>query len=152
MKLSEYLSLLPSAHGDKPKLRAFLTSVLTQVNDLDALRGLRESSFDPFNAVGEQLDTLGSLLGVERDKLEDADYRLVLLGRIAHRVWDGRLSTLRELLPVLFPAYPFSVTDEEGMHLRVTAPATLTSTQKRLLENHLLVPKPLGVSVTYVYT
>lgn len=64
--LSYYLALLTSEYQNAPSLKAYLTFLLTPVDDLNACLGALNAAFDVDTAVGVQLDVIGQLVGANR--------------------------------------------------------------------------------------
>ena len=70
------LTLLPEQFKRKENFEAFVTAFVNVVQDTeDMLQALWQGRFLD-NAIGSQLDGLGSIVGEERGSLEDDDYRV----------------------------------------------------------------------------
>ncbi|NIQ91012.1 MAG: hypothetical protein GWM98_04680 [Nitrospinaceae bacterium] len=80
--VAEGLGQLIEVLKDKPKIRKFLTVFLNQIQDLEDafLELLIDRALD--EAVGAQLDGLGSIVGEFREGRNDTDYRLAIRVRI----------------------------------------------------------------------
>jgi hypothetical protein len=77
------LARLPEQFKDKPNIAAFLNAINMQCDELEvAFRQLLlERGVD--NAVGDQLDVIGRIVGQERAGLLDDDYRRYIRARIS---------------------------------------------------------------------
>src|SRR6478672_8469264 len=64
--VTKYLNLLTSQYKTKPKIVAWLASVLQYIADAKALVDDLNNNFDIDTAVGPQLDALGTLIGASR--------------------------------------------------------------------------------------
>ena len=121
MQLSDYLSLIPSNHADKPNYKAFLTAVLTQVLDLAPLVQSMTTAFNPATAVGPWLDALAVQTGITREPGEtDTSLRSRLFATILSNHWPGTNESLIALLADLFPDASFN--DLQNMKVSVSDP------------------------------
>ncbi len=114
--LPDYLSLFTSAVREKPRFMALASAVLSQAADLLSLvqNGFPEA-YALESATGNQLDTLGALLGVPRPSasVSDADYRFLLRARIAAHHWDGTNGSLPAVLARAFSGMDAAMTDNQ---------------------------------------
>jgi hypothetical protein len=97
-----YLSLLTSEYRNSPKLNALLRLLLQKYQDISNTQAVLDMAFDLDNAIGNQLDFLGVIVGVSRQMRQpvqvgtvtytsfpDYAYRLLLKLQIAQNSWDG---------------------------------------------------------------
>lgn len=158
--IERYLALLTSQHGGKQLLVAWLTALLTKLDDVTASASALTAAFDLDAAVGLQLDILGQILGVGRTVsfqpsggagpvLDDATYRLVLRARIARNQWDGTLGAIQELWANLFGAVPayLILVDNQDMTMTAVVIGLADPIQQDLVTNGYVVPKPAGVGL-----
>lgn len=158
MELNDYLSLIPPMNHDQPRFKAFLSAILTQVMDLDALRRSLQTSFSLEDAEGAQLDILGRLTGVSRILpfeptstsriLSDEDFRLLIRAAILRAHWTGVTGDYRDFVDALFEAEYVTVSDNLDMSVTITAPDAFSDAAKEMLSAGLLIPVPPGVSLT----
>lgn len=153
--ITRYLNLITSEHSDKPKFRAMMTNILDKIDigvDID-----RE--FDIDNAVGVQLDIIGTILGLSRvltfqpsdgasAVLNDNDYRSLLYAKIVLNQWDGSMETLTDALLKLDTSLYFIIKDNQDMSLNITVVGT-DQLKKELISNGYVIPKPAGVRINY---
>ena len=122
MTLNDYLSLIPSAHSDKPRFVAFLTAVLTQSLDLLPLIQSLTTAFNPETAEGLQLDALATQLSISRVPDEsDASLRARLKTSILSSHWRGTNESLFALLQTLLPDAAY--TDNCDLSVTVSDPS-----------------------------
>ena len=140
--LSDYLSLFTSAVREKPRFVALASAVLSQAADLLSLvqTGFPEA-YALESAAGNQLDTLGELLGVPRPSasVTDADYRFLLRARIAANHWDGTNGSLPAVLALAFPGMDASLIDNQD------GTVTLSLSGDAPFPPEELFPVPAGV-------
>jgi len=85
----------------KPKLAAFLTAFVNQLQELEAVFfDLMEDRWLD-TAVGAQLDGLGEIVGVERLGLDDTDYRAAIRAKIRFNLSSGTIPDNTTILPLL---------------------------------------------------
>lgn len=90
--------------GNQPRLQALLLSFM------DRLQSLEDVSIDvlagrwPLTAVGDQLDTVGAIVGQARGEMVDAQYRLFIAAKILVNQSTGCTADIGEILAVM--GYP----------------------------------------------
>lgn len=162
MAINNYLNLITSQHKTKPNFMSWLSTNLNLVNDPILVMNNTITSFDINNAVGPQLDTIGLILGVSRTVnfqptdasspvLTDSMYRLILLSRVIRNQWDGTISGLQTLWNNIFPQYYLIIKDNENMSLNVLVLGPSTVLQQNLISNGYIVPRPMGVNISYSF-
>ncbi len=115
MDINEYLDLIPTENS-KPieengvqktsKFMRFLEAVLSPIMDLQSTV-TNSRAHSARSAVGEQLDMVGSIIGVPRalpyipssgnPNMTDSEYLLALQLRIAQESWDGKNESAAEI-------------------------------------------------------
>ena len=146
---------------DQPRFTDFLSAVLSQALDMDALRQSLLTSFSLDTATGAQLDILGRLTGTSRilpfeptsvDRtLSDTDFRLLIRATILRSHWTGLTSAYPAIVSALFPDDTITVSDNMDLSVTITAPSTLPAAVKEMLSHGLLIPVPPGVSLTCTF-
>jgi hypothetical protein len=162
LPLGYYLGLLTSQYRNSPKWNAFLTLLLRKLDDVSQCLVQMEQSFDLDNALGPQLDAIGSIVGASRTVpfqptgglnpvLGDADYLVYLKARASQNQWDGTIDGLQAVWQTLFSGGTIIIAD----HLNMTATIFLTGSFSPIMEqmivNGLIVPRPQGVRYDYVF-
>ncbi len=101
--VAEGLDSLVEQFRRQPKILAFLTSFLNQIQDAEnaAFELIDERTLA--TAVGVQLDGLGSIIGLARGGLTDDQYRLRLQAQILVNRSSGTIPQLLEIIALLDP-------------------------------------------------
>ena len=112
-------------------------------------------------AEGDQLDILGELLGVSRyldfdlteggSALDDDNYRVLLKAKVIKNHWDGKIGSLYLSWRTIFPTGKIVVQDNQDMTMTVILVGSFSQTIVDLITNGLVVPKPEGVGINYIY-
>ena len=110
--VNEGLARLIEQYKESPNLRAWISSYLKQVQDLEnAIWEVINLRFLP-NAFGHQLDVLGKLVGLEREGLSDDLYRgainLQIRINLSHGTPIDVLVVARLLLGQAYPTIEYS--------------------------------------------
>jgi len=82
--------------------------------------------------------------------LSDAAYRQLLLAKAASNIWDGSIPGLNAILRILFPGQVAYVTDGQDMTMTYTFDFQLSPVQAAIVMNTNVLPRPCGVSATFV--
>lgn len=82
--------------------------------------------------------------------LTDTAYRQLLLAKAASNIWDGSIPGLNAILRMLFPGQVAYVTDGQNMTMTYTFAFQLTPVQASIVMNTNVLPRPCGVSATFV--
>jgi hypothetical protein len=156
--IQRYLSLITSEHADKPNFIAWLTAMLTLGADSADCAASMNDALDIDQAVGDQLDIVGGLVGVSRTVafqptggvspvLDDDTYRLAIRAKIAKNQWDGTIVDIQSIWTQLFGAVPIYLALRDNQDMTMTAIVIgMTDTIQQDLASHgYFVPKPEGV-------
>jgi len=160
--LAYYVGLLTSEYRLAPNLNAWLTALLSPLNDTTTMITGMTEAFDLGNAEGEQLDVLGAIVGVGRTVnfqpsggvspiLNDATYTLLIQATIANNQWDGTESALYPIWAQLFPGGSITIVDNQNMTCDIVLTGTFTSIIRDLITHGYIVPRPEGVLYNYVF-
>jgi hypothetical protein len=158
---AQMLSRLVSQYADKTRFRAFLTDIAAVPNNLEAAFAAIGEAIDPTTATGEQLDLCGGLVGASRtlpsgDTLSDAEFRVLVLAKIARNKCKGTVPDMHAALMFLFGNPDVQVVDTGGMAMEAQIGRLLTTDEKSVLSiasgDSLtpggILPKPSGVRLT----
>ena len=155
--ITEYTGLITSQYRRATNFLAWLTASLQMLDDLDVLSTeMLTKSFDLDNAVGDQLDLLGDILGQQRHlpfdptdgsdpELPDELYRGILRFKIGVNSWDGQVGTIHYLWNQLFPEVALDFDDNQDMSCTITFTGYLPRLVTDMINNDLLLPRPEGV-------
>jgi hypothetical protein len=107
--VQQALQRLLQQYKGKARIEGFYTSFVEQIQDLedaiyalDAGRQLYNGTSTP--AVGEQLDQIGTIVGISRNGLSDAEYLLFIFGKIAENFSDSTIPTILSVIGYVFQA------------------------------------------------
>lgn len=154
-----YADLITSEHRDKPKFRAVVELLVSGLTDGMKVLGSMPVLYQFNNALGEQLDRVGSWIGLSRFvlvpslgtvELSDSDYRLLLTSKIAANHFDGSFSQYQQILSGLFVGFGFTLVAVDNMDMSIdiyVVGASPTPLQLALMQSGYLPPKPEGVRI-----
>lgn len=142
-----------------PKLRAFLTAILQQSDDLETAANGFDDILDPTIMTGANLDVIGRIVGVSRvlqtnitlpggivtNVLDDTEYRLVIASKIAKNSSHGNDEEILDSLAQLFQTNFVNIDDHGKMQFTVAIGRLLTDTEIAIITQLDLLPRPAGV-------
>jgi hypothetical protein len=160
--IDHYKGLVISQYQNSPKFMAWLESLLSILNDASACIASIDAAFDIDQAVGDQLDTLGDIVGFKRTVpfdpsnnvspiLDDFNYRRVLKFQIGINKWDGQIASIQTLWNSLFPEGTVSILDNQDMSIDITFASSLPSIIQDMITQGLLIPRPEGVLTNFTF-
>jgi len=82
-------SRLLSQWQDKPNMSGLVKSIMQSIQEIEDTLTQIKDNMNIFDAVGEQLDIIGKLVGLERAGMDDATYRAEILKQISINRSDG---------------------------------------------------------------
>jgi|SRR6185312_2939725 len=82
--------------------------------------------------------------------LSDDAFRTLILAKAAANIWDGSIPGLNSILRLLFPGAASYVQDNQNMTMTIVLGFTPSAVQQSILFNTGVLPRPAGVSVSYV--
>lgn len=157
--IDTYRKLLTSEYRHSPKLINWLLWLLNEGTTYTTFIQTFISAFDLDNAAGQQLDTIGRLVGVKRlltfvpaggesPLLEDDTYRMLIKATIIKNTWKGKLEDLYSAWRTVFPNTKlFQIQDLQDMTFNVIIAGAFTSLERELITNGYIIPKPEGVRI-----
>ena len=157
--IDTYRKLLTSEYRHSPKLISWLLWLLNEGTSYTNFIQMFVKAFDLDVAVGDQLDTIGRLVGVKRllefipsggesPLLDDETYRFLIKATIIKNTWKGRLEDLYSAWRVLYPESKlFQIQDLQDMTFNVIIAGDFSSLQKELISKGYIIPKPEGVRI-----
>ncbi len=153
--IEEYLSIITSEHREQPKYMAVLSAYLETLQHVLNILNAWNEHFHLEDAVGNQLDLLGEIVGRRRvlnfqpegysARLDDENYRLILKAKILQNQWDGTIAGMQALFQSIFPDQTLVLIDNQDMTMRATVVGLADSLQVQLLNHGYILPKPEGV-------
>ena len=157
--IDSYRKLLTSEYRHSPKLTNWLLWLLNAGTTYTTFIQMFVKAFDLDVAEGQQLDTIGRLVGVKRllefipsggesPLLDDETYRFLIRATIIKNTWKGKLEDLYSAWGVLYPETKlFQIQDLQDMTFNVIIAGDFTSLQKELISKGYIIPKPEGVRI-----
>lgn len=82
--------------------------------------------------------------------LSDDAFRTLIYAKAASNIWDGSIPGLNRILRLLFPGAPIYVEDNQNMTMTIVLGFAPSPVQQSILFNTGVLPRPAGVSVSYV--
>lgn len=179
MANEKYLRLITSEHATKPLYMAYVAAFLDMLNAAENCLLSFNEIFNAFkelpdtvdtsnpepgsklSTVEDQLDKLGSLLGLSRalpvvdpdipTLLDNETFQKIIRSKILADHWDGTNNGLRQIMEIIFPDLSYEVIDNQDMSYTISIlnPAA-TDQEIALLFNGFILPKPSGVLVNYI--
>lgn len=143
MNTAEYLAeLIPSPNSLQPLFTAWVSTFIQLGVDIQTVLNSMPADFSIDDAVGNQLDVLGQILGVSRQVdfdpgggatsiLTDDYYRVALKARIILNQWKGTKDEIYDFWAIYLPEYPVLILDNQDMSMSVLVigmPNDLTGT------------------------
>jgi len=124
------LQRLLQQYKGRPLIAGFYTAFVKQIQDLedsgDRIQpGLQIWDGTTTPAIGAQLDLIGRIVGIARNGLDDAQYILVIFGKIAENFSDDTIQSVLSVVGYLFQAQKILVQEiyPAGLYIQVLEPA-----------------------------
>ena len=155
MNADQYVNLITSQHRNAPK---FVAWVRFLVSLFDTNIGSETiASYDLKTAQGNQLNTVGTLAGIKRNvlgdetPLNDTMYRRVIRAKIVKNQFSGQQGSLSDIWTTVFGSdLGIEVRDNQDMTMSIDLTGSDYSAEMMgLLLGGYIVPKPLGVGISY---
>lgn len=143
---------LISAFSGRPKIEALLESVVTELQELEAV--FYSLIYHRFlgTAQGEALDFIGSIVGEKRSGLDDEAYRGYIRARVQTNLSNGEPERIIFILKSITNAslVQYSQQGPASVSLGFIPESPLFPFEQQRLYNHLEDALPSGVSLTLV--
>jgi hypothetical protein len=163
MQAEKYLSMVTSAHVTKARYMAWLKVLFDTIAAYGSLAAGFPGSFSVDSAVGEELDWVGSMVGVSRvleysselvptGRLSDEEFRGFIKAKVLMNSWDGRNESLPILWQIAYPNINLKYIDNQDMTMTVYLDGNISDIMSEMIQMGMLVPIPTGVDVEYVIT
>lgn len=156
-----YINLIPPPNRIAPKFMLWYLANIQIYLDYLNFTSVFIQAFFIQQAVGKQLDIIGTILGVSRivtfvptletdsPTLSDSNYRIVLLAKIMQNQWRGTKQEVYNFWSQFFPDKPLIIKDNQDMSMTVQVVGMAEGIQLDLVNNGYIVPKPAGVRINY---
>lgn len=106
---ADALARVRAQYKSQPGFLSVLNALCVQIQQLeDAAYAMDAARQVSVNTYGQQLDNLGSLVGVDRNGLTDSNYYLLILATIADNFSDTTMPEILNIVQTLYqPTYVF---------------------------------------------
>lgn len=152
--VSQGLGRLLAQFQGQPNFAGVLSSLLTQVQEIEVMFIALINERYLSTAVGAQLDGIGRVVGELRLGRSDTDYRAVLSGRIRANRANGRVEDIHALFTILLPGFSFTWTQSAGpaaFSYEIDQALTASDPSAAVLDAQLQVAKGAGIGASLVY-
>ena len=151
-----YTDLIPSKNYVKENYMRYVEMVLRLSVNLGTMLDDMDFAFEIDNAAGDQLDTIGELVGLKRllsfvptEKtrlMDDDEYRAMLKIKIGRNVWDGTNQGAIELYKkVLLDKAQIYITDNQDMSVYLHIEGTIAHRLAEIISSTDGLVVPAGV-------
>lgn len=159
----KYLKLITSEYYTKPKFYSFVETFLNETDSCEDIMYSFNNLFNLENASGDQLDKIGTAVGIGRSLptqnadipsiLPDSLFRMVIKAKIAKNHWDGTRKGMERCMELIFPDAPYEIVDNQDMSIKVAIIfPTITAAETAIITEGFIIPKPIGVRINYDIT
>lgn len=157
--IQRYLDNIESQHQSAPKYMATVTALLKKLDDAHTVIRDMPRAFSLESAVGNQLDVLGRLVGIDRrhayipgvnspELLDDEAYRAVLRAQIVRNQWDGTAENFREIWNATLGAeMKATMKDNQNMSVDIDIINDVDDTLVSMIMHGEYLPKAMGVQI-----
>lgn len=156
-----YQGLLTSLYKDSTNFNAWLKAVLDKGQDISIFLDSASFAFSIGAARGDQLDRLGSFLGISRTLpfqpsggvdpvLSDQGYTTLLRARIYAKQYRGQRGQIYSWWPTVFPSTKIVLFDQQNMTVIVRISGLTSTLWQEIISNHLVIPE--AQAVRYIYS
>lgn len=152
-----YLNGIESQHSSKPRFMQHLTEILEKIDGATGAATDMSIAFYVEEAVGNQLDILGKLIGITRTitipgsdyygvTVDDEQYRALLYAKIFANRWDGTIEMFHQIWnETLGKMMDASYIDNQDMTVDIIVNGIVSAFLLNLIPKGQLIPKPMGV-------
>ena len=144
---AQALDRLREQYKNKPQLIALINSWNGQIQELEEVLYGLSTSRSINTATGYQLDLLGELLGKNREGRSDADYRIVLLAKVAQNISRGTPEDVIGVFKILTSSSQVQLSDGYNGEVYLLADHPLTQDQINTILREMDSVVPAGVRV-----
>jgi hypothetical protein len=154
---STYDKLITSEHNQKPNFMAMVDLLVKAGVDLQNVLANVPNLFDVNVAVGDQLDKIGTWVGIKRNlpapigMLGDNDFRVLVQAVIAANSWDGTVPGAYKVWNVVFALEGFQILLQDNQDMTMTVILLTTSSISAaaiaLIKNGYIALRPAGVLI-----
>jgi hypothetical protein len=149
------LDRLLEQYKNKPRIMAIHSAFYDQIQILeDAIfeidRGRQLWSGNDVPSFGQQLDNIGTIVGISRNGLSDAQYILFIFGKIAENFSDSTLDSISSIVGYLFQANQIIIQELPPAGLMIEAFGSQTPESLYVFAKNL-VKAAMGAGIELVF-
>lgn len=148
-RIVEALAKLIDQFKAQPNIEAVITATTQQSQELEdaGFEVIEDTLID--TAEGIQLDNLGTIVGVERSGMSDADYRVRIGAQILLNGSSGTIEDLLELIVALGAVSGVVLTEYQPARINVVINAAITNGEE--IAAVLAIAKAAGVALEFTW-
>lgn len=162
--VQRYLDGIEAQHQSAPRYMATVKALLEKLDDGHEVLKSMPEAFSLDQAVGNQLDILGMIAGIDRrytldalpgaaELLDDDSFREVIRTKIIQNQWDGRGQSFQEIWNTAFRyVVQASWYDNQDMTVDINIDGQIPQDLVRLIRNGFYIPRPAGVGMNIIVT
>lgn len=157
--IQRYLDGIESQHKTRPRFMAHLTAILDKIDGAHGVMKDMPRAFYIKDAVGAQLDVVGSIVGASRRfssslipgqpaTLSDEVFRQLIQATIVRNQWDGTTETFDEIWETtLGDSLNATYHDNQDMTIDIDLLGDIEPAMTELILSGKFLPKPMGAQV-----
>lgn len=154
--IQRYLDGIASQHKTRPRFMAHLTAILEKIDGAHGAAKELPRAFYVRDAVGAQLDAIGSIVGASRrfsssllpdqpTELSDDVYRRLIQATIVRNQWDGTNGTFDEIWQTtLGNDLNATYHDNQDMTMDIDILGDIEPIMTELILSGKFLPQPMG--------
>lgn len=157
--IQRYLDGIESQHKTRPRFMAHLTAILEKIDGAHGVAKDMPRAFYIKEAVGAQLDVVGSIVGANRrfssslipglpTTLSDDVFRQLIQATVVRNQWDGTIGTFDEIWrTTLGENLNATYHDNQDMTMDIDILGDIEPVMTELILSGKFLPKPMGGQV-----
>lgn len=159
MDVEYYAGLITERNYRREKYMEYVRMLIREAVGIQNIINDLPYAFDLDNAAGDQLDVLGSYVGVSRrltyavplgtsPDMDDEVYRMAIRAKIMQNHWDGSNEGFVNIWKsVVGEDIVAELKDNQNMSVTVEITGEISSTLRDMILNGYVIPKPAGVMI-----
>lgn len=153
--VQQALARLLQQYQGQPRITALMTALVNQIQAIENAFYPLDAGRQLANAQGMQLDNLGTIVGIARNGLSDAEYLIFILGTIAENNSTGTDASITAIVKQLFAVSAGIILELFPAEVAIQIPnsttlsATLYATVTNIIQNALGAGIGLGFISVY---
>lgn len=141
---------LREQYKNKPQILSLIEVWVGQIQELEEILYDLSTSRSIANGIGQQLDLLGELLGKAREGRSDADYKIVLLAKVAQNISRGTPEDVIGVFKILTNSLSVQLSDGYNGEVYLLADHALSQTEVNTILREMDSVVSAGVRINAV--